>query len=247
MIAAVKAELRKLLTVRSTYIYVAFSVAIAVLFAGFGEGYKATSASLHGSGLLAGEVTSAVSFVSVIAALVGLLLFAHEYRFNTIMYTLTASNSRTKVLVAKIFAVSAFSLVFTLFMAVLSPLLTLAGVHLHGLHMVAQSIPYANLAWRCLFYGWAYAMLALVIAALIRNLVGAIVVLLLFPAIVENLASLLIKENVKYLPFKALDGVLQTSDRGAVLTPTHAVVVVAAYLIGLWLIAWVLFLRRDAN
>ena len=37
-----------------------------------------------------------VSFVSILTGIVALLMVTHQYRHNTIMYTLTSSNSRTR-------------------------------------------------------------------------------------------------------------------------------------------------------
>ena len=246
MIDAIRSEFRKLFTVRTTYIYILFAMLIVALFAGFGEGFKASPALLKNPGLLASEVTNAVGFVGIFAALAGLLLLAQEYRFNTIMYTLTASNSRTKVLVAKVFVVSIFAIGFTLLIGAFSPLCTLIGIHLQGSELVPQTLYYNDLLWRCLFYGWAYSMIALAIAAIVRHLVGSIVALLVFPAVVENILSLLLKGNDQYLPFRALGSVVGMGMPGS-LSPGKAAVTVGIYLVVLWLVAWVLFLRRDAN
>src|ERR1700690_121413 len=98
MRAALKAELRKLLTVRSTYFILIVVLLLEVLFAFYISGWRATATDLHSSGALSSAVTDAVTAVSIFSALVALLLFTHEYRYNTIMYTLTASNSRSRVL-----------------------------------------------------------------------------------------------------------------------------------------------------
>src|ERR1700733_14101281 len=100
MIPALKAEFRKLWTVRSTYLILAFVLVIAIFFGFYVSGWKIDKGALHDPGTLALDVTSAISAVSVFASLIGVLLVTHEYRFNTIMYTLTASNSRSKVLLA---------------------------------------------------------------------------------------------------------------------------------------------------
>jgi ABC-type transport system involved in multi-copper enzyme maturation permease subunit len=248
MIPTLKAEFRKLLSVRSTYYMLGFVLLIAVFFAFYASGWKLDKTDLLNPNTLSGDVTSAISVVSIIVALIAVLLMSHEYRYNTIMYTLTSSNSRGKVLLAKILAVSCFSVVFTLCIGALSPLLSLLGIHAHHLKLVPQTIHYGSLVWQSLFYGWGYAMAGLVIATLVRNLVGAIVTLLIVPGTVESLLGLLLKKNTVYLPFTALDKVIgQGMNYNKAITPLHAALVFSGYLIVAWAVAWTLFLRRDAN
>jgi ABC-type transport system involved in multi-copper enzyme maturation permease subunit len=248
MLSAIKAELRKLYTVRSTYVLFILSVALAVLFAFWIEGYKADAPSLLNAGKLASEVTSAISATAVFAALAGVLLVTHEYRYNTIMYTLTSTRSRTQVLLAKIIAVSIYAIIFTIAIGAISPILTSLGIHLRGTHLVAQSIPYASLLARGVFFGWGFSMLALLIATIIRVQVGAIAALFLIPGTAEALLGLLLKKNTVYLPFTALNGALEHSSQYAAnLSYYRSGLVALAYIVGGWVIAWILFLRRDAN
>ena len=246
MIASLRSELRKIATVRSTYVILAAALALVALFAGFIDGYRATTDSLMSPDMLSGEVTSAVGFTGVLTAIVGLLSFAHEYRYNTIMYTLTSNRSRLVALIAKILAVTIFIVPATLILGALSPLLALAGLHLHHLHIVHQSLDYPNLIWRSLLFTWGYAMFALVFVALIRNQVGAIVAFFIIPGTVENLLGLLLKDNQKYLPFTALGSLISDKSIGGS-TPAHSAVVVACYMVAFWIIAGASFIRRDAN
>lgn len=248
MIAALKAELRKLLTVRSTYIVTALAVALVVFFAFYIQGFRADHAALISPDFLASQVTGAMNAVAVFGAIVAVLLMSHEYRYNTIMYTLTAANSRSKVLLAKVLAVTAYALVFTIIMSLLSPLLAYLGAQAHGLQLVHQTLHFGDLAWRVLFYGWGEAMAGLLIAVLMRNQVGAIVSLFIVPNVVEQLLSLLLKKNTVYLPFSALGQVVHAGDaRVGSLAPGRAAAVFGLYLVAGWIIAWILFVRRDAN
>ncbi|HYH36352.1 MAG TPA: ABC transporter permease, partial [Candidatus Saccharimonadales bacterium] len=178
--------------------------------------------------------------------IIAILLMTHEYRYNTIMYTLTASNSRSKVLFAKILAISIFALLFTLTIVILSPVLIYLGAHIHGNSLAAQIIPYGDLLWRCLFYGWASILAGLLLATLIRNQIGAVVSLFVIPSLEQAAAALLLKNNAVYLPFMSLNEVLISPSKGS-LSYGHAALVFSAYLIVGWIVAWILFLRRDAN
>jgi ABC-2 type transport system permease protein len=248
MIAALKAEFRKLWTIRSTYLVLAFVLVIVVFFAFYVSGWKINNHDLHDSGTLALAVTSAISSVSIFASLVGVLLVTHEYRYNTIMYTLTASNSRSKVLLAKILVMSGFAVLFALIIGVLSPVLTVLGAHAHHLTLVPQTLHYGDLLWRSVFFCWGYAMAGLIIATIIRSQVGAIIVLFIAPGTVEGLLSLLLKKHVVYLPFSSLSTVIgQGATYNNSITPERGALIFTGYLILSGAAAWILFLRRDAN
>ncbi|HEY1645756.1 MAG TPA: hypothetical protein VGF75_05295, partial [Candidatus Saccharimonadales bacterium] len=99
---------------------------------------------------------------------------------------------------------------------------------------------------------WGYAMAGLVIAALLRNQIGAIIVLFVVPDTVEGLLSILLKNNTVYLPFSALHtmlgvGLNSSNSAGPSISPLHALYVFLAYLVVAWLIAWYMFIRRDAS
>ncbi|HUD06433.1 MAG TPA: ABC transporter permease [Candidatus Saccharimonadales bacterium] len=247
MIQAFKAELKKLLTVRSTYFIFGFCIVLLVFFGFYVSGWRIDNLSLLDPSTLSSDVTAAVSTVSVFAGIIAILLVTHEYRYNTIMYTLTASNSRSKVLLSKILVITGLSVVFVVFFGVLSPLATVLGVHAHHLKLVPQTFHYWNLVWRCFFYGLGYAMAGLLIAAIVRNQIGAVVTLLIFPATVERLLSLLLKNNSVYLPFTALSTVIgQGENVYNTITPFHAFLVFCGYLVLGFAVTWYLFLRRDA-
>ena len=244
MIPAIKSELLKLLTVRSTYVISLISLAIIIFFAGYVEGYKLDAGGLNNPGHLGTEIVNAASNISIFLAIIAILLFSHEYRYNTIMYTLTSINRRTKVLLAKIIVMTGFAAVFIAVMSIVSPIASSVGIHMAGHSLVEQTISFGDLWWRALFTGWAYAMVGLLIVALVRNQVFAIVALFIIPSTVEPLLGLLLKQNVVYLPFTAITAVVQKSPD---ISFTKAAFVATAYLVIGWIIAWLLFLRRDAN
>jgi len=248
MMSQLKSEFKKLFTVKSTYYIIAIVLLLVFFFAFYISGWRIEPKDMMNPLTLQSGITGAVSVVSIFSALVALLLVTHEYRYNTIMYTLTSSNSRSKVLFSKIIIMTGFALVFTLVFGALSPLFTALGIHAHHLHLVHQTIQYNNVIWRCLFYGWGYTMAGLLIASLVRNQVGAIITLFIVPGTVEGLLSLLLKKNTVYLPFSSLHQVIgQDVSTTSTLSATHAALVFIGYLLAALIVAWVLFLRRDAN
>lgn len=246
MIGTIRAEFRKLFTVRSTYVLIGLGIVFVIFYAFYIQGYRLTGADLQNSHLFSQDVTNAItSLPLVFGAIVAILLMAHEYRYNTIMYALTSSNSRSKVLAAKFIIITVLGLVLALIVGYLAPLMSYLGVHAHGHVLVPQMIDYGSLLWRGLFYGWGYLSLALLLAAIVRNQIAAIVSIFVIPTF-EAVLSLLLKHNAVYLPFTALGGVLSTPTEGSI-TYARAALVSVIWLVFGWLVAWILFLRRDAN
>ncbi|MBC7581563.1 ABC transporter permease [Aeromicrobium sp.] len=247
MIASIRAELRKLLTVRSTYLIFLGCLAIIVLFAGYGDGIRASAASLRNPNQLAQESYSAILFVGLIIALVGLLSFGHEYRYNGIMYTLTASNNRLKSLAAKAIVVTIFAVITSVIFALFSPLCNILAIHFSGKRLGPQSFDVWDVLWHCVFVGWGYAMYAFILVAIIRSQVGAIVMFLLIPLIGETILAAVFKDLGKYLPFTSLQSVTPGSLVALPANLAHYVTVSLIYIGGGLLVSAVLFARRDAN
>jgi ABC-2 type transport system permease protein len=252
MIASLKSELRKLYTVRSTYLMLLFTFLIMLFFAFYTEGLKVGHGSLAATdpNKLAELVKNAVANLAFFGAIAGILSLTHEYRYNTIMYTLTSSRSRSQTLLAKVIAISIFAVLFTIYVAVAAAGLMYLGLAIKGVTLVHQTFP-VDLLWRVLYMSWGTCMMGLLLAAYIRNQVGTIAAYFVLPGLGEMLAGLLLKDNKIYLPFTALQQVTGASaDAGLpdhTLSHVHAAWIFGAYLVVGWIIAIVLFLRRDAN
>ena len=249
MLAAIKSELRKLYSVRSTYVITAAALLLTIFFAGYIQGFNLKGADLRDPNHYATIVTSALTNIPIIlGSIVALLLITHEYRYNTILYTLTNSARRSKVLAAKIVTITIYALLLTAVVAVLAPIASYVGIQLHGTHLAAQTIPYASLLWRCLYYGWTSLLAALAIGVLVRSQVGAIVTLFVIPT-VELMFTSLLKSKAVYLPFTGASNAILVHPAASQGTMSYgrAALVFGLYLLIAWIVAWALFLRRDAN
>ena len=268
MIPALKSEFKKLLTVRSTYVISLIFLLLVGFLAFYVDGFKDAPTQVHStldqakaSLFLAGNITQIANTLSVAGAVIGLLLLAHEYRYNTIVYTLTASNRRSKVLASKILAVLAYVFVYSLLSAAIALGLMVAGAAAAGHSLPHQDISYLTFLAKTVFTAEGFAMVGLLFIALIRNQVGAIAAVFIIPNTVEGLLSLLLKQNSVYMPFTALQQVVQPPVINGVIaghSRTHdattgylsaprGALVFLAYLVFGWVIAWYLFLRRDAT
>lgn len=257
MMAALKSEFRKLLSVKATYFVLIISLLLEILFAFYGDGIKATVDALKSSGYLANDLVNAVNAVSVFVGLAGVLLVANEYRHNTITYTLTASRSRTRVLLAKVLVVSVYAAIATVILAFAAPLLAALGLHVGGHHYVQQSVPVVSNIWHAAFYGWGFSMFGLMLAFIIRNQIGAIVALFALPSTVEPILGHIFSSTQNYLPFSLLAQVMQHNypDKVDAMAKNvqpiqsygHAALLFLIYLVVGWAVAWYLFIKRDAN
>jgi ABC-2 type transport system permease protein len=252
MIAALRAEWRKIFSLRSTYLIMLLTFAVLMLFAFYVEGIRGAE-SANDPFKLGGLIINAVNTTAIFSSIVGVLLITHEYRYNTIMHTLTLSRSRLHVLLAKVIVISMFAILFTVVATAVAMLLTRIGLSIANVHLVPQTIYYGDLLWRAVFYGWAHAMFGLIIALIIRNQVGSIVAFFIIPSTVEALLGLLLKSKAIYLPFNLLGAVISNVNAvgplSSPVTLTHAKAawLIVAYLAIAGLITTVLFVRRDAN
>jgi ABC-2 type transport system permease protein len=248
VLSNIKYEFIRLYTVRSTYIAAILALAFSaiVVITSVIE-YNGKQGEPQG-GMLAAMMLDTPVAAALIAAVIAILFVAHEYRYNTIMYTLTASRSRLKVLLAK-------TLPITLYAAVLGALCVGFGLALYhisvaikGVDMPPQNFDVMATFLRAVGYVTGMALLGFIIAALVRNIIFAIVALFLLPAVVEPLLSIVLKDNAMYLPFMSLiQIVLPAGTPDAILSPAKAALVLSAYLVAGWIISYVLLLRRDAN
>lgn len=240
MKSLILAEVRKLLTIRSTYIL----AAIALLLIGFVsfwtmgvKGDPAQTTALSQAALTAGATSG------IFMAITAILLITHEYRYNTIVYTLTASRSRSKVLAAKLIATAGYAVLVSALLGVAAVLLLLIGAALRDGGLAPQIFPVWDTVWRTVTFALGFALAGLLFGVLFRHVVGAIILLFIAPSTIESLLMLVLKENAKYLPFTALEQV----NTGMFLKPAMGLLIFSAYLAGGWILAWILFLRRDAN
>lgn len=250
MIATLKSEFLKLLTVRSTYIVLGLTYALVVLFAFYFEGYKGNTGSA--ASLL--DVTAykeivnnaaglGVLFISIITA----TFMAHEYRYGLIMYTLTANTKRTQVYLAKLFVASVFGVIAGCMTVLFAIICYRFGVAVRGADLPAQDFNILSEFGGIAFYYACYALIGVIVTILTRSIVVAIGVLLIFPTTVEPLLGIVFKDNAKYLPFTAIDSTVGASVSENTLSTSNAMVVSLIYIAVMSLITWLIFMRRDAN
>jgi ABC-2 type transport system permease protein len=248
MINTFRAEFKKFLTVRSTYIWTGLTFALVWFVAFYGFGYSTSVPALNEPGFMINMLSTVIAMFVTIATILAILLVAHEYRYNTITYTLTASPSRLRVLVAKIVVMLTYVTVMGVALLGLAYFATRFGLSLKGVSLGAQDIPLWDTLWRFAAYAWGYVLAGIIIAAIVRGLVGSIVIFFLIP-VVEQMSTLLLKDNSKFLPFRSLDSILvfQMDVGIELLTAKAALGVLSIYLVIGLAAAAISFVHRDAS
>lgn len=246
MIAALYAEFRKFLTVRSTYIVSILGLVLAGFIAFWGIGYKGSPDLLQQPDALQRASMDVVSVIGVFVGILAILLICHEYRYNTISYTLTTSNSRLRILLAKLITTGAYALIMTFVAIAIGIGLVTLGANMAGHSLGSQTIDFYSLIWKTVAYMIGSAWFGLVLGFLSRSLVFAIVAYFLIPTL-EPLLNNLLKISNNYLPTAAQNQILQTASAPDIFSPLASLGVFSIYLAAGFLASAFLFVKRDAS
>lgn len=298
MIASLKSEIRKLLTVRSTYILVIIALFLTTLFTFLSTSPVSTQEQVSGKIIeqrnpdgsvksfpdpkdppvyvthvernlpkekLLTNLQGHLPILSLFVTVVVVLFMAHEFRYNTIAYTLTTARRRSTVLLSKLIVSTTFVAVITLLGIGLIVMTTYAAVGLKGLTLPAQDYNWWYVLGRLMGYSLGYSLAALAIIALVRNLTAGVAAIFVLPTINAIGAELLASRHIeatRILPYTALDRVSnlmgdyppQNAPHDFLTDPSRlpasalgAATVFGIYLVIIWAVAWILFVRRDAN
>lgn len=244
-------EFRKLFTVRSTYVAALLAFGITAGLATYLAGWHASSADVAEPTFLATRVADPIALVAIIGTVVGVLVITHEYRYNLLLYTLTATNNRHKVLAAKLVVVSAFAVLLAIGVDVVALAASSVAAHLvHGPALAPQTIGYGDLLWRTVLYGWGYAIAGFAIALLVRNQVGTLVTAVVLFGPAEGILSEALGRYGYLLPFTALANVLGSKLSNEALTSVSHQRAALAFLVDIAIalsVGWLGFVRRDAS
>lgn len=252
MSALIAAEVRKLRTVRTTWVLtllgwglVALSTSVFLFVEEVGGRFDGTD----------GEVAAAVGQVgsnSVIILIVAILLVTTEFRHGTIGRTLQLTPSRTRVLAAKLAGGVLYALAFFVSgLVVVAVVVAIAGA--------VQDVPVdvGSETLRALWQGPVglalSALLGVAVGALLRSQVVTITVMLVWLFIAETLVNGLAPGIGRWLPFQALNSLFVSEEmlagmpegRMLPLEPPVALLTFLAYVLVATVAAGVLLRTRD--
>jgi ABC-2 type transport system permease protein len=248
----VAAEIRKLRTVRTTWVLTALGWGLVVLSSAVFLFAEQLSGPFTGTDA---EVAAAVDQIggnAVIILIVAILLVTTEFRHGTIGRTFQLTPSRTRVLTAKMVTGAIYA---TAFFAS-SLVLVAAAIALAGaVNDVTPQVGSETLTavWQGPVGLALNAILGVAIGALLRSQVVTISLALVWLFVAEQLINGLLPSVGRWLPFQALnamflsDEVLAAAPEGRLmpLDPPIALAVFLAYVLFAVVAAGVLLRTRD--
>jgi ABC-2 type transport system permease protein len=244
VIAQIRAELLKIRSTRTTLGLLLGMVALILLFALLtglltsvsGLSTREDQRQLFGLGSLSG----------IFAALAGVLLVTSEYRYGTIRPTILFSPDRSRVLAAKLIAGALAGLVFGVVGEGLGWAIDYLVLSGRNITFVLNGGDVALLTLAGLAGVAAWAAIGVGLGAIIRNQVGAVITLLAWGFIVDNLLFGLVPSVGRFTPTRAQDGLVGLTMKH-LLAPGPSAVVLFAWVAGLGIVGFALSARRDIN
>ena len=247
MSAVIRSELIKYRTVRSSVVLAILAVAVPVVLTALIAAFVGQSTFVDDDDEAFNVVTGTVGLTHVLVAVMGALVIAAEYRFNTIRVTFTAVPQRSRVLAAKLVVVAAMGLAIGLVTLVLNiaVAMLILGARDIDLSLSGEGMPRALVG--TVVVTALYGLTGFGLGALFRAPVAAIVVVTVQPIIVEPILFALRSEVFKWLPFTAATAVTSLDPpEDFVQSPLAGGLALAAYAALFVLLGWLAVTRRDA-
>lgn len=244
MIGQIRSEFLKIRSTRTTIGLVVSLVALVLLFV------LLTGLLAHTGSLSAPQdqrnFLGISSFASVFAALAGVLVVTSEYRFGTIRPTFVFTPRRGVVLTAKYVASVLAGIAF----AVVGQGLTLAiGLGILSGRGIHRSLGWGSVAQLGLGTVAAAALwggIGVGVGALVRNQIGAVVGVLVWVFVVENLLFGLVPSVGRFTPGRAQDALTGMST-DHLLPAAAGGAVLLVWSLGLWAAGLAVTQARDVD
>jgi len=244
VIAQVRAELLKVRSTRTTLGLMLGMIALILLFA------LLTGLLSKPDGLSTTEdqrqVLGLGSLAGIFSALAGVLLVTSEFRFGTIRPTFLFTAQRQRVLAAKLIAGLLAGLVFGVVGEGVGFAIGYLLLEARGISFALSGGDVALLILGTLAATALWAAIGVGLGAIVRNQVGAVIGLLAWGFIVDNLLFGLVPSVGRLTPTRAQDALIGlTTDH--LLSPAAGGLALVAWVAALALIGLPLVARRDVN
>jgi ABC-2 type transport system permease protein len=244
VIAQTNAELLKVRSTRTTLGLLLGMVALILLFA------LLTGLLSDVGGLTTVEdqrqVLSLGSLAGVFSALAGVLLITSEYRYGTIRPTFLFTPRRERVLAAKLAAGLLAGLVFGIIGEGVGFVIGYVILDARGISFVLSGNQVALLVLGTLASTALWGAMGVGLGAILRNQVGAVITLLAWGFVVDNLLFGLVPSVGRFTPTRAQDAFIGMTSTH-LLSPAAGGLVLLAWTAVLAVIGLPLVTRRDVT
>jgi ABC-2 type transport system permease protein len=244
VIAQTRAELLKVRSTRTTLGLLLGMVALILLFA------LLTGLLSDVSGLTTVEdqrqVLSLGSLAGVFSALAGVLLITSEYRYGTIRPTFLFTPRRERVLAAKLLAGLLAGLVFGIIGEGVGFVIGYVILDARGISFALSGGQVSLLVLGTLASTALWGAMGVGLGAILRNQVGAVITLLAWGFVVDNLLFGLVPSVGRFTPTRAQDAFIGMTTTH-LLSPAAGGLVLLAWTAVLAVIGLPLVTRRDVT
>lgn len=244
MIPQIRAELLKVRSTRTTTGLMLGMLALVLLLSLL-TGLLSHAGSLRG---LENQraLLSLGSTAGVFAALAGILLVTSEYRYGTIRPTFLFTPRRPRVLASKLAAGALAGLVFGVIGEGVGFGIGYAILSGRGIPFMLEGGNILLLLLGTLASTALWGAMGVGLGAIIRNQVGAVITLLAWGFVVDNLLFGLVPSIGRFTPTRAEDALVGLTVKH-LLSPATGAIVLIAWAAALALIAVPLITRRDVT
>jgi ABC-2 type transport system permease protein len=247
MIALIRAEWIKVRSVRS-YLW----LVISALVLSYGLAVLVT-ATVPLDGEVRANVIDRIDLALVgsqlswmLLGVIGVLIVGQEYRFNTIRVTFAATPVRHKVIAAKAVVVTGIAVVLGAISVAGSALIGGAILSSRGVP-IDWTLSHANrIIPGSVLVGVLYALFGLAITCIVRQPIGGILLITVYPLIIESIIGGLLSKVGKWLPFRAVSQIASNAREDRHLGAGAGVAYFVAFLVAFAIGGLVLVRRRDA-
>jgi ABC-2 type transport system permease protein len=244
MTAQIKAELLKLRSTRSTIALTLAMMALILLIT------LLTGLLSHPSGFMGKENQRELLGVSglagVFAALAGVLLVTSEYRFGTIRPTFLFNPIRSRVLGAKVVAGALAGIAFGILGEAIGWAVGYAVLGGRGITVVLGSGDILLLTFGGLAGVALWGAIGAGLGTTIHNQVGAIIALLAWGFVVNNLVFGLAPSVGRFLPDRASDALMGFRQHH-LLAPGPGAIILIGWVVAMTVVGIALSIRQDIN
>jgi ABC-2 type transport system permease protein len=244
MIAQTRAELLKIRSTRTTIGLILGMIALILLFT------LLTGLISHPSGLMSKEdqrsFLSLGSLAGVFSALAGALLVTSEYRYGTIRPTVLFNPARSHVLGAKVIAGALAGIAFGVIGEGIGWAIGYAILDGRGITIALNGSDIVLLTLGGLAGVALWGAIGAGLGAIIHNQVGAVITLLAWGFVVDNLLFGLVPSVGRFMPTRASDAMMGLKT-DHLLSPGAGAVILIAWAAALAAVGIALTARRDIN
>ena len=242
MIDQTRAELLKLRSTRTTLAMTLGMVALIVLVTAL-TGFLSRTGQLTGSDNQR-TLLGVGNLAAIFSALTGILLVTSEFRFGTIRPTFLFTPRRPRVVRAKLVAILMAGFVLGVVGQGLGFIIGYAALSGRGVHFALHANDVVLLFVGTIIGVALWGAIGVGVGAVVRNQVGAIIGLLAWVFVVENLVFGFVPSVGRYGPGRAQDALVGLTTKH-LLHPAGGGAVLLGWTIAMALAGLLLTVRRD--